>query len=158
MGIKEKMISLIPTKEVKQIKVPDLKQYLVNGYEEIRKVKQENIELENRLEEAKKNKQLYDGALVTLDEFRRRDDDNKKEIERLKQKLEDKQDEIDNLNSELNTYKIKQHEYDKKEKNLKQEIQEEKRWALANYKKRLCNDIRNTKGVLSKDKIISLIK
>lgn len=158
MGIKEKMLSLIPTKEMKQIKVPDLKQYLVNGYEEIRKVKQENIELENRLEEEKKNKQLYDGALVTLDEFRRRDDDNKKEIERLKQKLEDKQDEIDNLNSELNTYKIKQNEYDKKEKNLKQEIEEEKRWVLANYKKRLCNDIRNTKGVLSKDKVISLIK
>lgn len=158
MGIKEKMLSLIPTKEVKQIKVPDLKQYLVNGYEEIRKVKQKNIELENRLEEEKKNKQLYDGALVTLDEFRKRDDDNQKEILRLKQKIKDKQDEIDNLNSELNTYKIKQNEYDKKEKNLKQEIEEEKRWALANYKKRLCNDIRNTKGVLSKDKIISLIK
>ena len=56
-----------------------MKQYLVNGYEEIRQVKKENIELENQLEEEKKNKQLYEGALVTLSEFQQRDKDNKKE-------------------------------------------------------------------------------
>ena len=44
MNIKEKIVMLIPKKEnVKEIKVPDLKQYLVNGYEEIRQVKKENI-------------------------------------------------------------------------------------------------------------------
>lgn len=40
MNIKEKIVMLIPKKEsAKEIKVPDLKQYLVNGYEEIRQVK-----------------------------------------------------------------------------------------------------------------------
>ena len=41
MNIKEKIVTLIPkkTENVKEIKVPDLKQYLVNGYEEIRQVK-----------------------------------------------------------------------------------------------------------------------
>ena len=66
MEIKEKILSLIPRKqELKEIKVPDLKQYLINGYEEIRQVKKEKLELENKLEAEKKNKQLYDGALVT---------------------------------------------------------------------------------------------
>ena len=88
MNIKEKIVALIPKKQesVKEIKVPDLKQYLVNGYEEIRQVKKENIELENQLEEEKKNKQLYEGALVTLSEFQQRDKDNKNEIDRLKNK------------------------------------------------------------------------
>ena len=116
MQIKERILSLIPRKqELKEIKVPDLKQYLIDGYEEIRQVKKEKIELENKLEAEKKNKQLYDGALVTLDEFRRRDEDNNREISRLKEKIKDKQNEIDILNSKLNTYKIRQHEYDKKD-------------------------------------------
>lgn len=88
MEIKEKILSLIPKKqELREIKVPDLKQYLVNGYNEIRQVKQEKIKLENELEEEKKNKQLYEGALVTLDEFRKRDEENNKEISRLREKI-----------------------------------------------------------------------
>ena len=155
MEIKEKLLSLIPRREeVKQIKVPDLKQYLVNGYEEIRQVKQENVRLENKLEEEKKNKQLYEGALVTLDEFKKRDDDNKLEIERLKQKIQNKEDEIDNINSELNTYKIKQHEYDKKLKSMDEEIKK----SIEKFKKGLCNKIKNTKGNMSKEKIISITK
>ena len=88
MEIKEKILSLIPKKqELREIKVPDLKQYLVNGYNEIRQVKQEKIKLENELEEEQKNKQLYEGALVTLDEFRKRDEENNKEISRLREKI-----------------------------------------------------------------------
>lgn len=158
MEIKEKILSLIPRKqEVREIKVPDLKQYLIDGYKEIRQVKQEKIELENKLEEEKKNKQLYDGALVTLDEFRRRDEDNNKEILRLKEKIEDKQKEIDILNSELNTYKIKQHEYDKKEDNMNKAIEEEKQKAIDNFKKSLCYKITHRKGNLSKDTIVNII-
>lgn len=157
MRIKEKMLSLIPKQEVKEIKVPDLKQYLVNGYEEIRQVKQKNIELENKLEEESKNKQLYEGTLVTLSEFKQRDDENKKEIERLINKIENKNKKISNLNSQLNTYKIRQNEYDKKEKNLKTEIEENIKSAIFKFKEKLCDEIKNTKGNLSKDKFIEII-
>ncbi len=158
MNIKEKIVMLIPKKEsVKEIKVPDLKQYLVNGYEEIRQVKKENIELENQLEEEKKNKQLYEGALVTLSEFQQRDKDNKNEINRLKNKIKEKEQEINNINSQLNTYKIKQIEYDKREKNLKNEINENVKTKIDILKDNICNKIKNTKGNLSKDKIIDII-
>lgn len=157
--IKEKIVALIPKKQesVKEIKVPDLKQYLVNGYEEIRQVKKENIELENQLEEEKKNKQLYEGALVTLSEFQQRDKDNKNEINRLKNKIKEKEQEINNINSQLNTYKIKQIEYDKREKNLKNEINENVKTKIDILKDNICNKIKNTKGNLSKDKIIDII-
>jgi len=158
MEIKEKILSLIPKKqEVREIRVPDLKQYLINGYEEIRQVKREKTELENKLEEQKKNEQLYNGALVTLDEFKRRDEENNKEISRLKEKIKSKQNEIDNLNSELNTYKIEQHEIQRKENDIKKEIENKNRLAIANYRKALCYKIKNTKGNLSKDTIINII-
>lgn len=159
MNIKEKIVALIPKKQesVKEIKVPDLKQYLVNGYEEIRQVKKENIELENQLEEEKKNKQLYEGALVTLSEFQQRDKDNKNEIDRLKNKIKEKEQEINNINSQLNTYKIRQIEYDKREKNLKNEINENVKTKIDILKDNICNKIKNTKGNLSKDKIIDII-
>ena len=158
MNIKEKIVMLIPKKKsVKEVKVPDLKQYLVNGYEEIRQVKKENMELENQLEEEKKNKQLYEGALVTLSEFQQRDKDNKNEINRLKNKIKEKEQEINNINSQLNTYKIKQIEYDKREKNLKNEINENVKTKINILKDNICNKIKNTKGNLSKDKIIDII-
>lgn len=158
MNIKEKIVMLIPKKEsVKEIKVPDLKQYLVNGYEEIRQVKKENIELENQLEEEKKNKQLYEGALVTLSEFQQRDKDNKNEINRLKNKIKEKEQEINNINSQLNTYKIRQIEYDKREKNLKNEINENVKTKIDILKDNICSKIKNTKGNLSKDKVIDIV-
>ena len=159
MNIKEKIVMLIPKKQesVKEVKVPDLKQYLVNGYEEIRQVKKENIELENQLEEEKKNKQLYEGTLVTLSEFQQRDKDNKNEINRLKNKIKEKEQEINNINSQLNTYKIRQIEYDKREKNLKNEINENVKRKINILKDNICNKIKNTKGNLSKDKVIDIV-
>lgn len=158
MEIKEKILSLMPKKEeVKEIKVPDLKQYLVNGYNEIRQVKKEKIELENKLEEEKKNKQLYEGALVTLDEFRKRDEENNNEISRLREKIKDKQNEIDDINSKLNTYKIRQHEYDKKEKEYRENIRKEIEIATIDLKQEIIRNIKNTKGNLSKDTIINII-
>ena len=46
--------------DVQQIKVPDLKQYLLNGYKEIREVKNQNEQLQLKLEEESKYKLLYD--------------------------------------------------------------------------------------------------
>lgn len=72
-------------------------------------------------------------------------------------KIENKNKEISNLNSQLNTYKIRQNEYDKKERNLKKEIEENIMLAIFKLKEKLCNEIKNTKGNLSKDKFIEII-
>ena len=77
---KKEMIIEETLPDVQHIKVPDLKQYLLNGYKEIREIKQENEQLQLKLEEEHKYKILYDGALVTLDEFKTREDENKNKI------------------------------------------------------------------------------
>lgn len=64
--------------DFRKIAVPDLKQYLINGYNEIREVKKEKEELKNDLEKAKTYEDLYNATLVTLEEFRKRDEENKK--------------------------------------------------------------------------------
>lgn len=159
LRIKEKMIALIPKRQenIKNIKVPDLKQYLVNGYEEIRQVKQKNIELTEQLEQEKKNKQLYEGTLVTLAEFKQRDDENRCEIKRLENKIREKEEEIKDINSELNTYKIRQIEYNKREENLKNEIDNRVKTEIDKLKENICSKIKSTKGNLSKDKIIEIV-
>lgn len=95
---------------VQEIKVIDLKQYLVNGYNEIRQVKQKLEEKEEELEKEKIYKIKYDATLVTLDEFKNRDDENKEKIKKMEQKIIEKNEEIYELNSKLNSLIISERE------------------------------------------------
>ena len=63
--------------DFRKITVPDLKQYLINGYDEIREVKKEKEILKEDLEKAKKFEDLYNSTLVVLNEFKERDEENK---------------------------------------------------------------------------------
>lgn len=143
---------------VQQIKVPDLKQYLLNGYEEIREVKNQNEQLQLKLEEESKYKLLYDGALVTLEEFKRREKEDKDRINNLQTKLNEKQEEIYKLNDLVNTYKIKQLQVDEKLKNIDNLIQDNINSAIMNFKATIIDLIKNTKGNISKDKVCNLIQ
>lgn len=143
---------------VQQIKVPDLKQYLLNGYEEIREVKNQNEQLQLKLEEESKYKLLYDGALVTLEEFKRREKEDKDRINNLQTKLNEKQEEIYKLNDLVNTYKIKQLQVDEQLKDTDNLIQDNIDSSIMNFKATIIELIKNTKGNISKDKVCNLIK
>ena len=123
---------------VQEIKVIDLKQYLVNGYNEIRQVKQKLEEKEEELEKEKIYKIKYDATLVTLDEFKNRDDENKEKIKKMEQKIIEKNEEIYELNSKLNSLIISERENKKKYDNqyviVKQELLEKMKTKLENKK------------------------
>lgn len=144
--------------DVQQIKVPDLKQYLLNGYKEIREVKNQNEQLQLKLEEESKYKLLYDGALVTLEEFKKREDENKKQINNLQTKLNEKQEELYKLYDLVNTYKIKQLEVDKQSKNMDKVIKDNIDSSIIDFKEKIIEAIKNTKGNISKDKVCNLIQ
>lgn len=143
---------------VQQIKVPDLKQYLLNGYKEIREVKQENEQLQLKLEEEYKYKLLYDGALVTLEEFKTREKENKNKINELQTKINKKQEELYKLNDLINTYKIEQIKVNKQAEDIDKLIQNNINTAIVNFKDTVIELIKNTKGNISKDKVCSLIQ
>lgn len=141
--------------DFRKIAVPDLKQYLINGYKEIREVKAKKEELKEDLENARKYKDLYDAALVTLEEFRKRDEENKEIQTRLENKINKKETEITKLNEQVNTYKILGVEINKKIENIVKN--EERNNAIKGYKEKLINEINNTKGNISKSKLFYII-
>lgn len=143
--------------DFRKIAVPDLKQYLINGYKEIREVKAEKEKLELDLDDAKKYKDLYNGSLITLDEFRKRDDENKKCQIELKEKIKLKEREMSELKEQLNTYKITEYETNKKIENIEKVKNEERNNAIKGYKEKLINEINNTKGNISKSKLFYII-
>lgn len=165
------MISLFKTKKVKRqeenkqlenikmIAVPDIREYMIQGYKEIEQVKQDKEAIEksrdNYKQDAEKFEKLYEATLVTLNEFKQRDDSNIKEIADLKRKLEaekdfrkqdnkDNKEEINKLQEEIIMLNNKNREI---ENTTKEKIKNE-----------LIGQIKKTKGNLSKDKVIEIIK
>ena len=104
---------------------------------------QQDAYIQGRAEEQKKAEQIiYENYIP---------------VQKVKDKIKEKEQEINNINSQLNTYKIRQIEYDKREKNLKNEINENVKRKINILKDNICNKIKNTKGNLSKDKVIDIV-
>lgn len=143
--------------DFRKIAVPDLKQYLINGYNEIREVKKEIEELKNDLEKAKTYEDLYNATLVTLEEFRKRDEENKSNLRKLEYKISQKEEEMSNLKEQVNTYRILEIETNKKIENIEKIKKEEKDKSIKEYKEKLIQEITNTKGTISKSKLFSII-
>lgn len=143
--------------DFRKIAIPDLKQYLINGYNEIREVKKEKEELEEELEDTKKYKDLYDSTLVVLNEFKDRDEENKNIQIKTENKIKEKEKEISDLKEQINTYKILEIETNKKIENIEKIKQEEKNNGIKEYKEKLVEEINNTKGNISKSKLIGII-
>lgn len=143
--------------DFRKIAVPDLKQYLINGYNEIREVRKEKEELKNELENEKKYKELYDATLVTLNEFKTRDEENKKIQIKMDKEIIEKEIKIADLKEEVNNYKILETETNKKIENIEKIKQEEKNNGIKEYKQKLIEEINNTKGTISKSKLIGII-
>lgn len=143
--------------DFRKIAVPDLKQYLINGYNEIREVKKEKEDLKNELENAKKYKDLYNATLVTLNEFKDRDEENKEIQIKLENKISKKENEIEDLKEQVNNYRILEIETNKKIENIEKIKQEEKSNGVKEYKQKLIEEINNTKGTISKSKLIGII-
>lgn len=161
--------------DFRKVPVPDLKQHLVNGYDEIRKVRNENRELKGKIEEANKYKTLYEASLVSAEEYKKRNDEKDKEIEELETKIGQRDSEINDIREELNDQKIRNYALDEREnkiiareekieKTLKK--QEEKHTAelitaeikgKKDMKEKVLSEIENLRGNISKTKLIQVI-
>jgi regulator of replication initiation timing len=155
---KEEIIEENNLPDIRTIKVADLKQHFIDGYEEIRQLKIENEDLRNKLEENKKFEHLYNSSLVVIEEFKKRDIENKEKIEELRNKINNKDTAIDNLNDIINTYKVHEIKINKKEEKLDKELFEIKQENIEKFKDKLINEITNTKGNISKSKLYSIIR
>lgn len=141
---------VVKENEIQAIKVRDLKEYLVKDFEEI-KIKEQTIDkLESEIEELKKIEIKYNATLITLEEFNARVLREKDKNIRLEQKITEKNKEIAKLNEEKNNCLIR-------EKIAIDKIENTKDFIIPEFKEKIKKVIDNTKGNLSKKKVIELI-
>lgn len=141
---------VVKENEIQSIKVRDLKEYLVKDFEEI-KIKEQTIDkLESEIEELKKIEIKYNATLITLEEFNARVLREKDKNIRLEQKITEKNKEIAKLNEEKNNCLIR-------EKIAIDKIENTKDFIIPEFKEKIKKVIDNTKGNLSKKKVIELI-
>lgn len=144
--------------DFRKISVPDLKQYLVDGYSEIRNVKKEREELKDKLENALKYKELYEASLVTTNEFKKRDEENQIKIKKLEEQKELKIQENYKLKEIINDYKILEKQIQEREEKIESEINKAEKIAKKLLKEKIIKEISNIKGNISKSKLFDLIE
>ena len=147
---KKKEENALVVKKPVVVEVADIKQYLVNEYERVDKLRQRNEELELQLEQARELKFKYDAALVTLDEYKKRLERADQQIVQEKQRTEFARNETAKAKDELNSYKIILHDAALTKEAIQAEI-------VLEYKNNLVENINAVKGNLSKGLVAKIV-
>jgi chromosome segregation ATPase len=97
----------------RKVKVADIKKYLVDEYKLTDTLNKENKNLRKELDKAEETKTAYDLTLVTLDEYKKRLNEKDEDIKDLNKKINTLKSDISKLNEEKNTLIIKNRDVDK---------------------------------------------
>ena len=136
--------------EVSVISVPDIKDYLVKEYERVNELKLQNELLEEQVENAREVQLKYDATLVTLDEYSKRLQTAKIEIQRERERTEKARQEADRQRDLVNSYKIQFNNAALTKEQIRDEI-------ISEVKNGLIEQISNFKGNLSKTIVREII-
>ncbi len=138
------------TDKMPVIAVPDIKEYLVKEYERVQELKFQNEQLREQLEQARELQLKYDAALVTLDEYSKRQELAKIELQREKDKTARARQEADNCRDLVNTYKIQFNNAAVTKEQIREEI-------ISEVKADIIEKISEVKGNLSKTLVCKII-
>lgn len=137
-------------KEVQVVAVPDIKEYLVREYERVNELRLQNEALQNQLERCRELQLKYDAALVTLDEYAKRQELAKIELQREKARTDKARQEADNYRDQVNSYKIQFNNAAVTKEQIKDEI-------ISGVKADIIEKISSIKGNLSKKLVCDII-
>lgn len=135
----------------KKVKVADIKKYLADEYKLTDKLNKENKELRKQLDEADITRQKYELTLITLDEYTKRLKEKDKTIDELLKDKDNLKKEKQKIFDENNDLKIRYRDFEK-------EIKETETIIFKSTKQMIIERIQETKGQLSKTKVIDIIK
>lgn len=143
---------------VKMIPIPDIRPYMIKGYEENQKNRDKIKELEKELAtykaKAEKNEQLYNAALISTQEFETRFNESNKDAEYYKKLyLEEKDFRIKDNEQHLDMYNQLKETYYFLQGNFNGEVSK----AVKLYKTNIEKIIKSSKGNLSKSKILNIL-
>lgn len=132
------------------VEVKDIKEHLVDAYEESKKQRQTIDRLNGIIDRLNEIKMKYDATLVTLDEYSKRIEEEKGRNVGLTEKIESKNYEIENLREQVNNFKIAKNNYDRERSKIEHEIKVEQLDELKDM-------VGSMKGHISKQMIIDLL-
>lgn len=135
-----------PPEYLPDIKVKDIKAFLVQEFETSKDKDKQILELETVIDDLRVTATKYDAAMVTLHEYSDRLSRKDDEINRLNNKLTLKESTIDQLNDKVNTLKLNEYKY----KEFRIQVEQETKQII--YAE-LIEKVNNHKGNLSKGEL-----
>lgn len=144
-------LSILPKKFTKKVSVADIKQYLVDEFDNSNKLQKDIYKLQDELKRAKEYEVKYELSLTTLDEYKNR----KKTVEDRNKQLENQiktfQNTIKEKTYEINNLKLENKKMENHIKNIEKDIKKD---IIKEYKEK----VNNLKGHIKKDDVLKLFK
>ena len=137
--------------EIATIKVPEIKEYLVQEYERSQQLYQANERLREELMLAEETEEKYKATLVTLAEYKVRLDRQEAIIKQREKEVEDTKAQMREIRDELNDYKIRFSRASLTKEELREEVVEE-------VKSGILKAIMQVKGNLGKSKVEAVVR
>ena len=137
--------------EIVQVKVRDVKEYLVDEYERSQKLFEENEKLKEKLGKMEETKLKYEATLVTLDEYKNRLERYERKIETKEQEVEKIKELNEQIREEMNNCKIQLSRASITKGEIKDEI-------ISKAKEQIINSIMSHKGSLSKARAVEIVQ
>lgn len=144
-------LNIIPVKFNKKISVADIKQYLVDEFDNNKKLQNQVYDLQDKLKVSKEFEVKYELSLTTLDEYKERLKQTKDRNKHLEEQIQIFQDTIKQKTYEISDLKLQNKKMEKHIKNIEKDIRKE---MIIEFK----NKINDLSGHLSKEKILKLFK
>lgn len=142
--------NIVP-KYKKKVSVADIKQYLVNEFDNNRKLQNSVYQLQDELKKAKEYEVKYNLSLTTLEEFKNRVTDVKDRNEQLEKQIKALQETIKQNEYKISDLKLENKKMEKHINNIEKDIKKE---IINEFKEK----VKELKGHLKKDDILKLFK
>ncbi len=142
--------NIVP-KYKKKVSVADIKQYLVEEFDNNKKLQNSVYQLQDELKKAKEYEIKYNLSLTTLEEFKNRVTDVKERNEQLEEQIKVLQETIKQNKYEISDLKLENKKMEKHINNIEKDIKKE---IINEFKEK----VKELKGHLKKDDILKLFK
>lgn len=144
-------LSIIPKKFNKKISVADIKQYLVDEFDNNKELQNNVYKLQDELKKAKEYEVKYELSLTTLEEFKNRVNTSNNRNKDLENQIKTFQETIKKKTYEINDLKLQNKKMEQHIKNIEKDIRKD-------IVKEFQEKISNLKGHIKKEDVLRLFK
>lgn len=142
--------SIVP-KYKKKVSIADIKQYLVDEFDNNKKLQNNVYQLQDELKKAKEYEVKYSLSLITLEEYKKRVESVKDRNKQLEEQIKTLQEIIKQNTYEISDVKLENKKMEKHINNIEKDIRKE---IIKEFKEK----ISELKGHIKKDDVLRIFK